>query len=82
MTRDNREGKKLRIILANNMKYLRQKSNISQEELASQCNLHRTYISDLERCNRNVSIDNIEKIADAFGIPASELLREDLDDNQ
>lgn len=67
----------LRQILADNMKTLRTKNNISQEDFAALCNLHRTYISDIERCNRNVSIDNIEKIAEAFHITASELLKED-----
>ena len=47
---------------------------LSQEELAFVCNLHRTYISDIERAKRNVSIDNIEKIANALDIPPYELL--------
>ncbi len=68
----------LRQILADNMKTLRTKDNISQEDFAALCDLHRTYISDIERCNRNISIDNIEKIAEAFHITASELLKEDL----
>lgn len=67
----------LRQILADNMKVLRAQENISQEDFAALCNLHRTYISDIERCNRNVSIDNIEKIAAAFHVTASELLKED-----
>lgn len=66
----------LRQVLADNMKVLRAKENISQEDFAALCDLHRTYISDIERCNRNVSIDNIEKIAAAFHITASELLKE------
>lgn len=71
------ESKSLRQILANNMKALRTQENISQEDFAALCDLHRTYISDIERCNRNISIDNIEKIAAAFHITASELLKED-----
>lgn len=68
----------LREILANNMRMLRAKKNISQEDFADKCGLHRTYISDVERCNRNISIDNIERIAEAFEISASELLKENL----
>lgn len=71
------ESKSLRQILADNIKVLRAQKNISQENFAALCDLHRTYISDIERCNRNVSIDNIEKIAAAFHITASELLKED-----
>ena len=49
--------------------------NISQEELAYRCNLHRTYISDVERCNRNISIDNIAKIAKALEVMPEDLLK-------
>lgn len=70
------ETKSLRQVLADNMKALRARENISQEDFAALCELHRTYISDIERCTRNVSIDNIEKIAAAFHITASELLQE------
>ena len=74
-------SKSLRQVLAYNMRLLRSKKNISQEDFADICGLHRTYISDIERETRNVSIDNIEKIAEAFGISASELLKEDLNEN-
>lgn len=69
------ESRSLRQVLADNMKVLRAQENISQEDFAALCDLHRTYISDIERCNRNISIDNIEKIAAAFHITASELLK-------
>lgn len=71
-----RQQKVLRQIMAENLRVLRISAHISQEELAELCGLHRTYISDIERCNRNVSIDNIEKIANALHITASDLLRE------
>ena len=41
---------------------------ISQEELAGRANLHRTYIGDIERGLRNVSLVNIEKIIQALGL--------------
>ena len=72
----NRKQKSLRQIMAENLRILRFAAHISQEELAELCDLHRTYISDIERCNRNVSIDNIEKIAKALHITASDLLKE------
>ena len=72
------KARSLRQILADNMRTLRAQNYISQEDLAALCNLHRTYISDIERCNRNISIDNIEKIAEAFHITAAKLLAEDL----
>lgn len=67
----------IRFILSKNMKKYRAISNVSQEELAYRCGLHRTYISDVERCNRNISIDNIEKIATALGISPADLLKEE-----
>lgn len=35
--------------------------------------LHRTYMGSIERCERNVSIDNIEKIAKAFGVEVQDM---------
>lgn len=52
---------------------LRQERQISQEEFADLCGLHRTYISDIELGKRNVSLENIEKIAMALGISISDL---------
>lgn len=66
----------LRDILAKNIKKQRISAHLSQEELANLCGLHRTYISDLERANRNVSIDNIERIAQALQISPEDLLKE------
>ena len=54
----------------------RQKKQISQEEFADRCGLHRTYISDIELGKRNVSLENIEKIAIALEMPISQLFKE------
>lgn len=53
---------------------IRKQNGISQEELASRAGLHRTYMSDIERGSRNVSIKNIEKIAKALGVPIKDLV--------
>ncbi|KKW09330.1 MAG: Transcriptional regulator, XRE family [Candidatus Kaiserbacteria bacterium GW2011_GWA2_49_19] len=55
------------------MKELRKRKNLSQERLARKSGLHRTYISDIERGARNVSLKNIEKIAKALNISIIEL---------
>lgn len=57
------------------MKDRRRELGWSQEQLAFECGLHRTYVSGIERGIRNVSIDNIEVIASALGVAAFELLR-------
>ena len=55
---------------------LRQEKNISQEAFADMCGLHRTYISDIELGKRNVSLENIDKIAHALQVKKSELFVE------
>jgi transcriptional regulator with XRE-family HTH domain len=52
---------------------LRKKKGLSQEALAFSCDLDRTYIGGVERGERNISLLNIQKIADALGIPVREL---------
>lgn len=64
----------LREIFAHNVRKTRLEKGISKEELAFSCELHRTYISDIERAKRNVSIDNVEKIAHALEVAAYKLL--------
>ncbi len=55
---------------------IRQSKKISQESFAELCGLHRTYISDVELGKRNVSLENIDKIAIALDIQISELFME------
>ena len=65
-----------RAILSGNMRRLRLQRTLSQEALADLAGLHRTYIGSVERCERNISIDNIERIARAFEISLVDLVRE------
>jgi transcriptional regulator with XRE-family HTH domain len=51
----------------------RRELDFSQEELAERAELHRTYISDIERGERNPSLENIEKLAKALGISIARL---------
>lgn len=67
----------LRDVLAKNMRWLRTDRNLSQEALADACGIHRTYIGGIERSERNVSIDNIARIADGLGVEPWCLLRDD-----
>ena len=62
-------------ILGFNLKRLRTSAGLSQEELADRAGLHRTYISSIERAQRNVSLENIFQIAEALGTTPAELLR-------
>ena len=56
------------------LRELRHEKGLSQEELALQCGLDRSYVGQIERGERNLSLENIHKLADALGVPASELL--------
>ncbi len=56
-----------------NVKKYRLDAKISQEKLADLCDLHRTYISDIERGKRSISLNNIEKIALALKINIQDL---------
>ena len=53
----------------------RRRLKISQEELARRCDLHRTYLSDLERGNRNLSFLSLLAVARGLGSTISELTR-------
>ncbi len=65
---------KMRLIFAANLRKARIAQTLSQEELAASAGLHRTYISSIERGERNISIDNMQKLAVALGIPLPILL--------
>ena len=63
-----------RKILADNLRRLRHDRGLSQEALADLASLHRTYVGSIERAERNISIDNIEKLANALDVMPAELL--------
>jgi transcriptional regulator with XRE-family HTH domain len=52
----------------------RQERGLSQEDFAELVGVHRTYVGMIERAEKNITLLNIEKIAQAFGISISELL--------
>lgn len=58
-----------------NVKRLRDERGLSQEALAELADFHRTYISQLERCVTNISIDGLERLARALSIDVIDLLR-------
>ena len=66
----------IRRLLARNMKKLRKELGWSQEHLAFEAGLHRTYISGVERCVRNPTITGLDKIATGLKVSPSKLLEE------
>ncbi len=59
--------------LARNLRAIRATQGISQEELAHLAKLHRTYVGSIERRERSVSLDNIERLADALDVDILDL---------
>ncbi|WP_176215256.1 helix-turn-helix domain-containing protein [Cytobacillus gottheilii] len=70
------EDKYIKIQFGLAVKKFRVSKNISQEKFAEIVGLHRTYISEVERGTRNVSLINIVKIAEGLEIKTSELFLE------
>lgn len=66
----------LRQIFRENVIYYRKKLNLSQEKLAELSDISTNYIGDIERTNRKVTIDTIEKIAKGLKVTPEVLLTE------
>lgn len=64
----------LRRVLAENMRALRAARGLSQEELAAEASLDRTYVSALERERYAASVDTLERLAKALSVSAAQLL--------
>lgn len=58
-----------------NLKRLRSARRLSQEQLAELADFHRTYVSQLERCVTNISIDGLERLAQALEVDVTDLLK-------
>lgn len=65
----------LRKRLATNLRTLRAAQGLSQESLADEAGIHRTFVSQVERELKNVSLDSIRKLANALGVDPAELFR-------
>ena len=65
----------LQKIVGERIRNFRKEKGWSQEELADNANLHTTYIGQLERGEKNPTLESIEKIANALGISLEELFR-------
>lgn len=75
-SKSNSSRRSARLVFAQNIRRLRQELGWSQEELADKTGLHRTYVGSVERGERNVSIDNVEKLAKALGSTVADMFSE------
>lgn len=69
-------------VFASNVKKYRNKMGLSQESFAEKAGLHRTYISAIECERRSISLDNIQKIADALEIETYLLFMNNIEINK
>ncbi|WP_076070762.1 helix-turn-helix domain-containing protein [Sphingomonas montana] len=65
----------VRTRLDRNVRRLREAKGWSQEAFAHEADIHRTYVSDIERGARNPTIMSVEKLAQPLGVTADELLK-------
>ena len=64
-------------VFGTNLRKYRNNMQMTQENLANACGLHRNYISDIECFRRSISLENIQKIADALKIDTYKLFIEE-----
>ena len=64
------------MLVGKNVKRYREQKGISQEELAFQSELHRTYVSGVERGIRNPTVAIVGRLAEALGVKPSKLLED------
>lgn len=69
-------------VFGTNVKHYRHQTGLSQEAFAEKCGMHRTYISAIECFRRSISLENIQRIADALDIEAYKLLLENKEDTE
>lgn len=72
------DSQTLRQVVAKNIRRERARANLSQEGLAHKAEVHRTYIGAVERGEKNISIDSLEKIASALNIDPKRLMESGL----
>ena len=65
----------IREIVAANVRRLRLAKEVSQEQLAALAGFHRTYVSQIERCVTNISVDNVARLAAVLEVEAWVLMR-------
>ncbi len=69
--------KEILIKFGENVRDIRKEKGLSQEQLAFKADLHRTYIGMIERAEKNITLVNIEKIANALTISINDLFNND-----
>jgi transcriptional regulator with XRE-family HTH domain len=78
MTKDLREGAhSARVAFGRRVRRIREQRGLSQEDLAELADIHRTYMSSVERGQRNIGLDNIVALAKALGVSPAVFFEQD-----
>lgn len=72
---ENADDVAFRLSFGRTLRILRVKRNISQDELADRAGVHRTFVGQVERGLRNISLSNIRKLAAGLGVDVVDLFR-------
>lgn len=70
------QNKQIHELIGKNIRRWRTEIQLSQEKLADNCGLHRTYIGAIERGERNITVNTLACVADALGCSPADLLSE------
>jgi len=76
MSTKKNKNNNLKDVFSNNVRKFRHEQNLSQEDLAEIAEVHRTYIGSVERGERNVTINVMEKICNALNKPIADFFKE------
>ena len=74
MDKNNQSAGEARRRVAENLRRLRKERGLSQAAMAELADFHRTYVSQLERCITNISLDGLERLARALNVDVLDLL--------
>ena len=66
---------RLRLLAAKRIRQIREGRGLSQEGLADIAELHRTYVSSVERGERNITVDSLERLAEALSVDVREFFK-------
>lgn len=75
--REPKKPARIQAVLGRRIRSLRERKDWSQERLAEEADLHRTYVGGIERGERNVSVANVERIATSLGVAVRDLFTEE-----
>ncbi|HVZ39150.1 MAG TPA: helix-turn-helix transcriptional regulator [Candidatus Kapabacteria bacterium] len=67
-------AKNIKMVVGANIRRLRLEKGLSQEDLADKAGIHRTYVGSVERGERNISVENVARLARALKVRPHELL--------